>query len=276
MANAVQPTESAEPVDRALVPALNGGCRILAALAAGGPAGMTLSELVGELGISKSSAHGLLRTLQAWGYVQRESESRRFRLGATLVSMSQAAATQLRPAALLGERLPVLAGEHQLTFGLAQVTAGTAQVTDRAYPSTGVHVGIGIGSEYGPFDGAIGKCLLAAADPAEAEEIVRGTEIPRHTERTIVDPDALLAEVALVRERGWAASAGELKENQAVAAPFIGVDGELSLVVFALGFPAQLPDDAIPAVGTVLRKTVGAVQDDLGFQTEKETPWRDK
>lgn len=267
MANIVQPTE---PSDQALVPALNGGCRILAALAAGDPAGMTLSDLVRELEISKSSAHGLLRTLQAWGYVQRESESRRFRLGGALVSLGQAAATQLRPAALLGERLPVLAGEHGLTFGLAQVAAGTAQVVDRAHPNADVHVGIGLGMSYGPFDGAIGKCLLAALDPEAAAELVRGAEIPRHTERTIVDPDALLDEVARVRQRGWAASAGELKENQAVAAPFYGLDGDLQLVVFALGFPAQLPDDAIPAVGTVLRETVGAVQEDLGFVTEKE------
>jgi len=273
MENAVQ---QSEPIEQALVPALNGGCRILAALAASGREGMTLSELVRDLGISKSSAHGMLRTLQARGYVQRESESRRFRLGAALVALGHAAASQLRPAALLGERLPVLAGEHQLTFGLAQVTGDGAQVIDRAYPGTGVHVGISRGSHYGPFDGAIGKCLLAAADPAVAAELVRGAEIPRHTERTIVDPDELLAEVALVRERSWAASAGELKENQAVAAPYLGIDGELQLVVFALGFPAQLPDDAIPAVGTVLRKTVGAVQDDLGFQTEKETSWRDK
>jgi DNA-binding IclR family transcriptional regulator len=265
MPNTVQQPEQTD-----LVPALNGGCRILAALAAAGPGGATLSDLSRHLEISKSSAHGLLRTLQAWGYVQRESESRRFRLGGALVSLGQAAATQLRPAALLGERLPVLAGEHQLTFGLAQVADGGAQVIDRAYPNADVHVGIGLGMAYGPFDGAIGKCLLATLAPDAAEALVRAAEIPRHTEQTIVDPDALLAEVARVRERGWAASAGELKENQAVAAPLFGIEGDLQLIVFALGFPAQLPDAAIPTVGTVLRETVGAVQEDLGFVTEKE------
>lgn len=267
MANTVQPTE---PASEDLVPALNGGCRILAALAAGGPAGMTLSDLSRDLEISKSSAHGLLRTLQAWGYVQRETDSKRFRLGGALVAMGQAAATQLRPAALVGDRLPVLAGEHGLTFGLAQVSGSTAQVVARGYPAADVHVGIGLGASYGPFDGAIGKCLLAAMEPDAAAALIEAAEIPRHTERTIVDPAELLAEVERVRTRGWAASAGELKQNQAVAAPFFGVDGELELVVFALGFPGQLPDDAIPAVGAVLRKTVGAVQEDLGFVTEKE------
>ena len=152
----------------------------------------------------------------------------------------------------------------------------SAQVVDRAYPNAGVHVGIALGSGYGPFDGAIGKCLLAALDPAAAAELVRATEIPRHTERTIVEPAALLTEVALVRERGWAASAGELKDNQAVAAPCFGASGELELVVFAIGFPAQLPDEAIPTVGALLRETVGAVQEDLGFQTEKEKTWSSK
>jgi IclR family acetate operon transcriptional repressor len=266
----VQPGERGEVAsegrdERTLVPSVNAACRLLAALADSERAGETLSELARELDLSKSSAHNILKTLQAWGYVQRETDSRRFRLGAALVELGRAASSQLHATSLVRERLPVLAGEHGLTFAVAQVTGyGDAQVIDRSYPESNVHVGLTIGGRYGHFDGAIGKCLLAALDPDAAAEAVRSATIPRHTDRTIVDPDELLADIDAVRRRGWAASAGELKENRAVAAPLHNADGAAELILFAVGFPGQLDDSEIPSVGAVLRETARAIEIALG------------
>lgn len=257
--------QSAEQQPRGMVPAVHSACRIVDALARTDREGATLSELGRRLGLSKSSLHGLLATLHAHGYVQRDPGSRRYRLGAALVTLGRAAAGQLRAAALVGQRLPALAGEHHLTFAVAQVTEyGDAQVIDRAYPVSAVHVGLALGSRYGVFDGAIGKCLLAAMSRSEAERLVRGVQIPRHTERTIADPEALLEEIARVREQGWGASEGELKENHAVAAPLFDAAGAAELIVFAVGFPGQLDAATIPAIGAVLRKTADAVREQLG------------
>ena len=92
---------------------------------------------------------------------------------------------------------------------------------DCAYPDDDMHVGLTLGSRYGVFHGAVGKCLLAGMDPSEADRIVRGGRIPRHTAQTIVDAAALLADIDQVRRRGWATSAREFKENHAVAAPLL-------------------------------------------------------
>jgi DNA-binding IclR family transcriptional regulator len=167
---------------------------------------------------------------------------------------------------LLSERLPGLAGEHGLSFALAQVTAtGDAQVTDCAYPPSDVHVGLTLGSRYGFFDGAIGKCLLAALDPAQAERIIRSSVVPRHTDRTIVEPDALLDEIETVRARGWGASEGELKENYAVAAALSGASGRAELILFAVGFAGQLTSDRIAIIGDVLREAIAATLAALGL-----------
>jgi DNA-binding IclR family transcriptional regulator len=256
---------------RGLVPAVQSACRILDLLARGDRDGRTLSEVARELELSKSSVHGLLATLTAYGYVQRSPDSRRYRLGAALVPLGRAAAGQLQAAALVSERLAALAGEHRLTFAVAQVTEyGDAQVIDRAYPLSDIHVGVTLGSRYGPFDGAIGKCLLAAMSEEAAERLVGDADIPRHTGRTIAEAGALLADVQGVRARGWAASIGELKANHAVAAPLHGPGGELELVLFAVGFPGQLEDDAIAAVGGVLRETARAIRVELGATVNEE------
>jgi DNA-binding IclR family transcriptional regulator len=247
------------------VPAVQSACRILGLLARGDGDAPTLSEIARDLELSKSSVHGLLATLNAYGYVQRGGDSRRYRLGPALVPLGRAAAGHLQAAALVGERLAALAGEHGLTFAVAQVTEyGDAQVIDRAYPRSDIHVGVGLGSRYGPFDGAIGKCLIAAMGEAEARRLVHAAEIPRHTGLTLAEPEALLADVDRVRALGWASSIGELKENHAVAAPLHGAGGDVELILFAVGFPRQLDADTIAAIGGLLRETAGAIRAELG------------
>jgi DNA-binding IclR family transcriptional regulator len=177
------------------------------------------------------------------------------------------AAGQVRAATLLGERLPHLAREHGLTFAVAQVTGdGEAQIINSAYPASDVHVGLTFGSRYGLFDGALGKCLLAALEPAEADQIVRTSSIPRHTDKTITDPDALLEEIDAVRARGWAASEGELKENYAVAATLRGASGRPELALFAVGFPSQLGSERVPRIGAVLCETIAAALQASGLE----------
>jgi DNA-binding IclR family transcriptional regulator len=268
MPNLVQPTEQTHegggPVG-ASVPAVATACRILDALAELRPRGATLSELGRRLELSKSSMHGQLATLVASGFVERDELTRQFRLGPALVRLGRAASTEPDADELTAERLPALAAEHQITFAMATVTGpGEARLVDCAYPHRAVHVGLALGSRYGVFDGAIGKCLLAALEPDAAEAAVLAGPIPRHTAKTIDDPGTLLAEVALVRSRGWGSSAGELKENHAVAAPLHGEDGRPELILCAVGFPSELPQEGFARVATALLNTARAIQAALG------------
>lgn len=248
-----------------LVPAVATAAKILSTLSRGDGDVATLTELARDLSLPKSTVHNQLTTLQTHGLVQRDEATRRYRLGVGLISLGIAASRQLRSAALIGERLPGLAAHHNLTFAVAQVADPLeAVLVDAAYPADDMHVGLARGSRYGVFHGAIGKCLLAALEPDGAERLVRNRKIPRHTDATIVDPDALLAEIDDVRTRGWSSSAGELKENHAVATPFFNPAGALELVVFAVGFPSQLPADRFATVGRVLTETTRDAYDQEG------------
>ncbi len=273
MANDVQHAErlGEAPRQRSHVPAVDSACRILHFLVRNNPRGISLSELSRELGVSKSTIHGLLATLHAHGFVQRDPDSRLYRLGSALVTLGSVAATQLRAAALVSDRLSALAAEHGLTFAVAQVTGySEAQVIDRAYPASDVHVGLTLGSRYGVFDGAIGKCLLATVDADVAARLIRQARIPKHTDRTIADPEALIAEVARVRARGWGASEGEFKENHAVAAPLLVTPGDVQLIVFAVGFASQLSAKRIRSIGKLLVETNTAVATALGVSADRD------
>ena len=242
------------------VPAVTGAVALLDALAQ--TPGTSLSELARRCGLSKSTAHNLLATLEHERFVARDPRTLAFALGPRLVPLGAAAARGSSRLSLALDHVAPLAAACGLSFAVAQATDDEqVQVLERFYPPSGVHVGVTRGSRYGAFDGALGKCLLATLDDVSVHRLLAKKHLPAHTALTITDPAELLEEIALVRERGWGASARELNENNAVAA-FVPADDAArpsEIFLLALGFTTQLGDERIPAVGALLAGTARAI-----------------
>ena len=83
-----------------------------------------------------------------------------------------------------------------------------------------VGVVIEIGSHVPGHCTALGKVLLADLPPEEFDKRLARADLTEYTSRTITDREALLNEVALARQRGYAVSDEELAVGlRAVAAP---------------------------------------------------------
>jgi DNA-binding IclR family transcriptional regulator len=243
------------------VPAVVAASKILELLASSEfENGAKQSDLAVASGISRSSAHNLLATLEELRYVERDPDTKVYRLGGTLVALGIAASRADRMTQLAVESIQDLAADTGLSYALARVNSGPrAVVTDSAYPPAGLHVGITLGDAYGLFDGAVGKVLLAGMEPGLATEAIKGARLERRTAATITSPARLTREVNEVRGRGWASSIKEFNENHAVAAGVWGIDGRQELVLLALGFPAQISAEEIPRVGRSLRMVADSI-----------------
>jgi len=247
------------------VPAVVGAISVLNELSGTGEAGATQSELVEATGLSKSTMHNLLSTLESHGFVRREASTRQYRLGPALIPLGNEATRQVKLVRSTLDRVAPLADEYGLSFALAQpIDAHELRIISRFYPPGDVHVGITVGSSYGPMDGALGKVLLASMGEQEAHRLIKGRKLPAHTRATITSPESLIDEIDEVRTRGWSVSHGELNENNAVAAGIWGPTGDLELVLLALGFPAQLDGDRLTEIGGVLRDTADEVMGAAG------------
>jgi DNA-binding IclR family transcriptional regulator len=247
------------------VPSVVSAIRVLGHLAARGDSGVTQAELVEALGVSKSTMHNLVSTLEAEGFVRRDPSTRRYSLGPALIPLGAGALRQTQLIRIASDAVAPLAAHYDLSFAVVQRTADDfAQVVERFYPPQHVHVGVTLGSRFGISEGALGKLLLAAMQPEDAERLLLRQELPAHTDLTITDPAALLREVSTARERGWAVSAQELNENNAVAASVSGPTGEVELFLLGLGFPTQLDKERLTEMGQMLRGVADSVMEAVG------------
>ena len=182
----------------------------------GGTLGVT--DIAEAVGLAKTTTHSLLRTLLLVGFVEQDSTTGRYALGAGLLRLgNHLDVNELRArasnwadalAARSGHavRLATLVGEEVVVVHHVFRPDDTAQVLD-------------VGTALPPTT-ALGRVLYAYSHPPAG---------PRSTPR----PTPAAAEPAEVRARGWASALGEVEPSSGgIAAPVRGPGG---LVVAALG-----------------------------------------
>lgn len=232
-------------------------------------AGYSLSELARLLGMSKGSAHGLLKTLESGGAVEQDSE-RRYALGPRIYNLTQAYIRRsgLRRFTLPAmRRLAALTGE---TVFLGQIEPDGVRISERVEEPGGraaLRISARRGDRVSLLAGAIGRAILASWPPARREEFLRTQMLPHFTARSITDPTTYLAAIEETAHTGVGVDREEyLAGVNAIAAPIYGFDQQLLALVWIVGFSAYFDDAALARAAAALRAETRAISKALGAE----------
>ena len=172
-------------------------------LLAAEPNGLTVSEISQRLGFARSSAHGLIRTLHARGYLM-EDASRRLHLGAGLIQLGLNVVDQLelRTAARAPlERLVEATGDTAL---LVVLDRGNLLYVDKVLShARDVRTDPRVSSTRPLQCSSLGKALLASLGDDAVEEVINRVGLERATEYSVTDQQALISDLAETRRRGY-------------------------------------------------------------------------
>ncbi len=193
-----------------------------------------VTQLSNQLDLHKSTVHRLLVSLKQGGLVERDPRSRKYRLGIRLVELGYAV---LNSRGLPQVALPYL---HYLADALEEITYLAVQKGDRVLNILQVPAPHLVQSVSWLAGGSLhstsaGKVFLAHVPENELESYLEEDLAPR-TENTITDVGDLRAELARVREEGYATNWEESWEGiNAVAVPIQKPDGTVIAAVGVLG-----------------------------------------
>lgn len=190
-----------------------------------------VSDIAREIGLHKSSVSRLVATLEAERLVERNPATDRVGLAPGLISIAAPLMNQMGISHATRQRMAQLAEESAETVNLSvwdgrqgisiDQTLGPSAITHFAAP----------GQHNPAHCTATGKVLLAFASEAD-QRVLLASRLPRFTDRTITDPDALRAALERIRATGTAVNRGEFSEDAgAVAAIVRTVNGQPSLAL---------------------------------------------
>ncbi len=188
--------------------------------------------------MTKNMVFRALATLAEEGYVVRDSSGSRYQLGHRIFALRNVAAEEPDLRTLCA---PALRRIHELTGGTLTLSIpvgfGTV-VIDGIEGKTPIVTRVMYGRTIPLHAGPGSRAILAFLPDSEIEEFLRAeAPLRRVTPETIVEPDALWAEIRLVRERGYAVGYGDhVPDAAAVAFPVLDAAGRPHGAI-AVGWP---------------------------------------
>lgn len=198
---------------------------------------LTIAELAEALGVHRSIAYRILRTLEEHGLVVR-SESGRITLGPRLAALARGVSRDLQSAAL--PELTSVANDLSMTAFLTVLDRGEV-ITLVSVEPRHAHASVvqRPGTRHALDRGAPGHAIQASLSAAELAALAPGALV---NESALAAPD----DIAAVRQRGFATSHDEVIPGlSSIAVPVrIAREAPAALAVVYVGSPASADDIA--------------------------------
>lgn len=227
-----------------------------------------VSELGRRLNVHKATASRLLSTLARHGLVEQNPFTSRYRLGVSLVHLAAASSSRMDIVRQVRPVLEDLSERAKEAAGLAVLERGSVIYVDEvAAPWS---VGVSWVGRRAPFHcTSSGQVFLAWSRDRLLERALR-KPLEGFTPATITDPDALRAELDLVRKRGYAKSVEEIEEGLvAVAAPIHQADGTVVAAMSLSGPAFRLRPQDVPRTGAMVAEAAEAASRRLGHTARR-------
>ena len=241
---------------------------LLDALAEAGAEGLTVSDLGRAVGVSKSATYSLLQTMLAHGFVADSGHgmSRRYRLGMALARLGDVVVSQIALRDVVMPILRSLTSETGLTSRAAVLDAPHAIVIGRVdVPNSTVRFAASLGKREHLHSSAVGKAMLSTLPVSAVREIVDEAGLPSKTGRTITDVDALLGELVLIADRGYAVDDEEDSDGVfCVGASIRDHTGRCIGAISVTGIKLDLPGWRVHQIGETVARQAARVSEQLG------------
>jgi DNA-binding IclR family transcriptional regulator len=196
----------------------------------------SLTQLVRRVGLNKSTAYQLLASLRVRGFVEKNSETRYYRLGPTVLEI---AASFLDDSDLITRAEPVLKEIRDRTGETAtlHLLVGDQRVTvAKAESPNPIRRTVSLGDVAPLLRGSGGKSILAFMGPRRVQSVISRLQRSGALKKT--ETQAFLKELESIWTKGFSIErGGHVPGGFGISVPLFGAGGE---VIGSLGLSGPL------------------------------------
>ncbi|MCO8243646.1 MULTISPECIES: IclR family transcriptional regulator [unclassified Haladaptatus] len=185
----------------------------------------SLGELEAEVDMSKSGIHNHLSTLREHGYVEKVGEE--YRLTLKFLSIGGHRRNQFPLYQLGRSKVNQLAADTGMLANLMTEEGGRGVYLFQSRGDYAVNLDTYVGYRIRLHNIGIGKAILAYLPRERVEEILDKWGLPKATDHTITDREALFEELEVIRERGYATDHEERTEGLTCIGAPVRLDGDV-------------------------------------------------
>src|SRR2546429_56730 len=227
--------------------------------------GYRLSDLAIRTGLSTSTVHRLLATLESRRFVQFDRTESKWHVGARSFP---GGATFARRRNFSAQAVPYLRKLRDLTretANLAVVDDEFIVVLTRMESREIMRSLTKVGGRVAMVASGVGKAVLATYSDEDVNAIIRRQGMPRLTEKSIVRPSDLFRELEAVRRQGYAVDDEEARMGLRCVAAVVYSDCSEPLAAISVsGMTSRVTNERLPLIGGIVREVAAELTLALG------------
>src|ERR1700758_4014320 len=229
--------------------------------------GLSNAEISRKLQIPKSSASYILRTLEKQGYLNRDPQSGKYRVGLKILSLSRGALSGIDVREVALPIMRHLMEKTNLTCHLAILDGPEAVYIEKVEPEGFIRMDTWVGRRMRVHATSVGKALVAYIPQEQLEQILRKSGMEKRTPKTITTLPRLLKELEKVRTQGYAVDDEENNLGaRCLGAPIFNQQGAIEASVGLSGTIGQVNAQTMPRIVEALKDAARHVSMQLGYR----------
>jgi DNA-binding IclR family transcriptional regulator len=225
----------------------------------------SLTQIAERMGMSKSTVHRLLATLESKRFITRDKAKGLYRLGFRIVEMASVVDKDLQQ--WVQPYLQRLSEECGETVDMSVLDGSSVIYLAVIESPQRVKIAAAVGQRLPAFCTASGRAIMAYLPEGQVEKIL-AEGLPRYTDKSPGSVAAVLESLRVTREKGFAVSEREYEhEINAVAAPIQGIDNRPLAAIAIVGPSYRLTPDRMMVLGQSIKKTIENIVREVGHTT---------
>jgi IclR family transcriptional regulator, KDG regulon repressor len=229
--------------------------------------GLGVTEIAKQMDINKSSVYRILSTLVQYGYIEQDKETERYKLGYKFLDISSKLLESIDLRREAKPYLRELEKETNEVIHLVVYDQGEVIYIEKLEGTETLRMHSKVGKRAPMHCTGVGKAILAHLPLNVVLEIIERKGLPKHTDFTITDRDALLKELEKVKQKGYAL---DLEENEygirCIAVPIFDYSGNVVAAVSISGPTIRMTDERIEKLQERIRYIGSQISERLGYR----------
>lgn len=258
-----RPRKHASDAETGTVQALDRGLTLLGLLSKEHK--ITLSNLAMQADMPPSTAHRLLMTLQAHRFAEFDEATQEWMIGVEAFRVGSGFLKRINLIEASRDVMHRLMQETGETANLAIAEDGDVVFVSQVETHNPIRAFFRPGTRSDMHASGIGKALLAQLSPGDLDLLLRKKGLRAFTPRTLTKPDALVADLAQCRSRGWAFDDEERYAGmRCIAAPVFNAHGEAVAGISVSGPSVRFDDASIASLSHAVRRAASELSENIG------------
>lgn len=227
---------------------------------------LKLTEISDELGLNKSTVHGLINTLKYHGLIDQDEDTQRYRLGIYLMRLGDLVSSSIDIIGIARPFIVYLCNQVEETVHLGRLDDLEVIYIDKVESTQSMRISSARGARNPAYCTGVGKAMLAYLDKKKLNQILP-EKWEGFTPTTITEKEKLLIELEKVRESGFAFDFEEKDIGlTCVAAPIFDHAGKVNYAISVSGPSIRMTDEKIELTKVLLKKATLELSQKIGYR----------